>query len=317
MISAFALTPLILIQGAAAEYRRVILSDGRVIDARIGAMDASGTVLLDIPQGRMTLHFSQVASMAPITEEEYREQSPWRVLVQPIDGPNTERTTRLRSRLADEALAELPATVRVQQDALSTALLPTEITMMEACGSDPACLEPYLSRLPVDVVLLGEIVTDAGREELSLTSYFQGAERARRTVSVTLGSELPSARALVPTLAAALHLDAPVEAPRPPVVAVAPRPTPPPPVTAPLPPPPEPTAQMIDRLAWAPVPGLPSLVQRDFQDTAIAWAVIVPSTALMVGAVGQGAPKPAQFALLSVASYYTITVAVNRAVAAR
>jgi hypothetical protein len=70
-------------------------------------------------------------------------------------------------------------------------------------------------------------------------------------------------------------------------------------------------------LAYVPLPGFPSLVQRDFGTFALAWAVVLPSTAGMSWLIGRATFRRSQTVGLGLAAYYTLTVATNLALGAR
>ena len=69
-------------------------------------------------------------------------------------------------------------------------------------------------------------------------------------------------------------------------------------------------------LAYVPLPGFPSLVQRDFSTFALAWAVVLPTTAGMSWLIGRATFRRAQTVGLGLAAYYTLTVATNLAMGA-
>ncbi|NOY25815.1 MAG: hypothetical protein GXP62_08060 [Oligoflexia bacterium] len=73
----------------------------------------------------------------------------------------------------------------------------------------------------------------------------------------------------------------------------------------------------LKSLVWVPLPGMPSLAQHDWAAVATSWAIVVPGTAAMVAVAGKVSFSRPQLALTSVASYYLLTVAVNKAVGLR
>ena len=70
--------------------------------------------------------------------------------------------------------------------------------------------------------------------------------------------------------------------------------------------------RFVQRSALIPIPGLPALIQRDLRSFGLSWGVAVPTTAGMVGVIGASSYRAAQFNVLSILTYYAITVGVNR-----
>jgi len=77
------------------------------------------------------------------------------------------------------------------------------------------------------------------------------------------------------------------------------------------------TRERVLSLSMAPVPGLPSLMQDDMAGFGLAWAAVVPTTALWVGAVGDGAQSAPEHILLGLAGFYAATVITNQALGLR
>ena len=67
------------------------------------------------------------------------------------------------------------------------------------------------------------------------------------------------------------------------------------------------------RLSLVPVPGFPSLYQRDLRHFGLAWAVVVPATAAFVGVAGLASFRRPQLIGLGLTGYYVSSVVASRA----
>jgi hypothetical protein len=72
-----------------------------------------------------------------------------------------------------------------------------------------------------------------------------------------------------------------------------------------------PSQTTLNRMAWAPVPGLPSLAQRDMAGFGAALGVAGVGASVGVAVAGAATTSTAQFVTMSLLSSYTATVLAN------
>lgn len=299
----------------AAEYRRLTLMDGRVIVAEMQDMTANALVLR-LPQGTMRVAPTQVMGMETVDEASWSAQEPWDVLVVPFvstGGEVLSAQAGVAREVVTEQVAAIPATRLLGPADLARALTAEQLDQLQGCGIDAPCAVALGRDAGADLIVMGSVDRTAGGHELMLATVFPRAPRAQRQVSARYGDDLRTDRAASwSALHTAVFLDP--SAP-PPVETVAGGPFPEsavaeaPPASEPLP-----SARVVRRLSWVPVPGLPSLVRRDWQGFALCWTAVVPASIAMVGAAGEAAPERHQFALVGIGSYAILAVAANRGI---
>jgi len=69
---------------------------------------------------------------------------------------------------------------------------------------------------------------------------------------------------------------------------------------------------VLEALAFIPLPGFPSLYQRDLRRFGISWAIVVPSSVLAAYWLRGAGFRPGQAVFLTSAIYYAVTVATSR-----
>ena len=69
---------------------------------------------------------------------------------------------------------------------------------------------------------------------------------------------------------------------------------------------------LLEALAFIPLPGFPSLYQRDMRNFGLAWVAVVPSSVLAAFWLNGASFRPGQAVFLTGAVYYAVTVATNR-----
>lgn len=312
----------LVLPALAAEYRRVEISDGRVLVAEVTGSDERG-LLLRAPQGMTRENFEDILRIDPVDAAIFDAQPPLRVLVLPVglgDGaaaPDAEAATRVLAARA----GRLPATA-----VLSVADLPNGAVQdsVRACGLDTSCVLGATQGSGVDLVLMGMLGAPSGAAaELTLASVWTAAPRAQRRVAILRSGPIEGQLSDVDAAAMVLvgldpTVSPPATPPPPP-----PEPPPPPPLTEvepppPLPSPPPPSAPVTPRSvdplhAFVPLPGFPQWMAGDVRGGAIATAIVVPATAALVWAGGHEAPTPLGFAVLGGVGYYALCVVTNRA----
>lgn len=298
--------------GLAAEYRRVTLADDRQVVAEVVGTDENGQVLR-LPQGQMTVSFSEILSMDVINATEFDAQRPWRVVVLPfaVIRPDWEEAAeRLRTGVRQE-LGQLQRVNESGPDAFRGRLSEQEIQNLAACGINPACAAPLGRNAGATLVVMGAVGESAeGLPELTLLSVWSGAPNAQRRSTVELRSDPGLDRApLRAATYAVLHLDLPAEPAAAPLADAAPAPAQKP--TPPIDP------ARLRKLSYLPVPGLPSLVQGDRVGVAASLAIAVPGAVAIVAVAGHAATQPAGMIGLSLLGCYGMSVAVNQAIGLR
>ena len=325
----------------AAEYRQLELSDGRVLTAEVVESTATG-LRLQMPQGGAFLRYEQILALEDVDQTAYDAQEPWRVAVIPLLSSEAAflREIGPATRLLEEHVRGFEHVELVEEDELVASLGSDGMATLQACGVDPSCAAPFAQEAGVTIFLMGELATeDDATSVLLLASAWADHPRAQRVVR----SEYPDddATAAAQTLGgvySALHLDpdadriAAVAAAADPADAPTPAEPDPDPVaeatatpapegaassTGPVAPPPTYGERATRALAFVPVPGFPSLLQRDLESFGYAWAGVVPATAAVVYVSGHAASRRGQFLLLSVAGYYGVTVAANQVLGTR
>jgi len=347
-LSAVLLGLFVAAPAAAAEYRQLELTDGRVVVAEV--VESTGTGLrVRTPQGGVFLRYEQVLALEDVDQAAYDSQAPWRVAVIPLVSNEAGflREIGPATRLLNEHVAGFDHVDLVGTDELTAALGADGMATLQACGIDPGCATPLAQTADLTLLLMGELVTeDDGTRALLLASAYADHPRAQRVVRTEYAAD--AAQAAAQTLGgvfSAFHLDpdadriaaaasaaaASVAMPEP-----VPEPIPVEPVAEPEPQPdgeteaaepiaepssvsvvPEVGERASRALAFVPIPGFPSLLSRDLPNFGYAWVAVVPATAAVVYVSGRASSRRGQFLLMSVAGYYGVTVAANQILGTR
>ncbi len=317
----------LLAPAQAQEFRRITLSDGRALAARVDATTADG-LTLSVPQGQVRVPFTLVMNIENIDEATWQGQPTWEVLLLPFGGPaplsaEAEAATR-------EALARLPATRVSRLGDLSGKLDPGTLAALSACGANLDCALPHAAKAgmsalvtatvlpgdPARVLLRGVFVatpTVRGEGDASISGAPYQHPRELLTAAALSLLVMPS-EATLASLPAALTPPAAATPAKPPEVVATPTPTP-----APEPRPPrEPMDEAkLRAMAWVPLPGAPALAKKDWGGVAASWALAVPSSALLIYGAGQGAMTKGELIGMSALSAYGSIVASNLLFGAR
>lgn len=334
---------------AAEEYRLITLADGRVLQAEIIATTAQG-LSLRIPQGRLDVPFASVRNLEAMDAVAYRSQPTWRVLILPFAGPDTARAEEARASVED-ALGRIPAITVGNLDGLARAGASVEALRAcgqdLSCAVAPAGAAGFTAVVSgslapkgasTDLTLSG-VFSGAPSTRRSETTPYTGLAgehpveilkaaaaalqlRPEDAVVATLPARLGAPVAASPWgTTAAPDVPAPVAAPTGPVATTpwgttpepAPTPDPAPTATAPpvAPAAADPSLDRLRRLAWVPLPGMPSIARKDWSGVAKSWGLVVPGSAAMVYVSGRAAFTAPQMVGMSALSVYSLTVLAN------
>ncbi|MEQ1501624.1 MAG: hypothetical protein ABMB14_05305 [Myxococcota bacterium] len=271
------------------QYRQITLVDGRVMTVEIVATEAQG-LLMRAPAGETLISFELLYDMIPVSKAEYDAQAPWVVyydLPPELERDAVELMEAMSLRPQNVSSAENGVTAQMAAAAAG-------------CERRVQCIADKVSTTDWKWVLSAEVPLDGVGTML----------RAK----VNKGTDTPlehvldgkSREALWEGLHAVLGLNPPTSGPPRGSTAT------------------EPDGgngnggggpfdeRKVIALSFVPVPGMPSLAQRDGRGFALALGVVVPSTVVWVGAVGQTGQSGPEFGLLSAAGYYAVTVLANQ-----
>lgn len=270
---------------AEPQYRQVKLVDGRVLLAEILATEPQG-LRIRVPAGEMIVSFELLLDMVPIGQSQYDQQTPW-VVYYDVPPAIAEDTATM--------LAAMPGLEPQPVDTPGNGIVSGMAFKAAACQRDVDCMADAVRDTPWKWVLAG---TDAATGGIVLHSKLNtSSDRSSETFVDGTSDD-----ALWTALHAALGLSVPPGGP---------------PRGSGGPPTDEPTRAPVDSkrvlaLSFVPLPGLPSLIQHDPAGFGLAMGVVVPSTALWVGAVGQTGQSTPEFGAIAFGGYYAVTVLVNQ-----
>ena len=274
-----------------AQYRTLTLVDGRILTAEVVATEPQG-LLLEMPQGRAVVEFEMLRDMSPTTKEAYQSQDDWVVWVQvPV----------VYQDRVEEMLDEMPG-IDGALAGYGGGVSGGATADVVACESDIECIARAAADTPWKWIITGRL-DGAGRLELfSRTNTRENLPVHRVSLDKTERQDFWFAlhellRLKVPELG-------PPEVEQDSTILDGPTRT-------------RMSARRVTALSFLPVPGLPSLLQKDYQGFGTSLGIVVPSTAVWVSAVGYSEPSAAEFGLLSFAGYYTATVLTNQVMGMR
>lgn len=280
-------------QAAERQFRHVILADGREFDAEIKATEPQG-LRMQLLQGETLISFELLIDMSPISEAEFLDQDPWIVhVIAPDD-------------IQQDVIAMLEAMSPPEQDSMDVYELgksgdnlppPLAAKIRAACEPSDQKLECLSEQLrgaePWRWLLVVERVQGGG---LELHAQLSTGEGRKDEIL-----ERDSREALWDGLHEILGIEPSGSPPR---------------LGNPSNPQPQRAKKLDERkvvaLSFVPFPGVPSLAQRDAGGFALAMGVVVPSTALWVGAVGATGQSSAETGVLALGGYYAVTVLTNQ-----
>lgn len=267
----------------ARQYRTVDLVDGRTITAEVLGTEAIG-MRMRTPQGEGLVAFEELLDMVPVESEVFEAQDPWIVAMAVPDD--------LRETMAFMLGSVGNITVRMAGQAGSG----VSGAMADAagdCGRELECIVQALEPASWRWVIAADQQEETGALTLA-GGVTTGNTRTRVEIPVLDNDALWRGLHEVIGLVAP---DGP--APRIPIAGGALGQ-------------PEITQKQVVAMGFAPVPGLPSLAQGDAAGFGLALGVVVPSTALWVGAIGGSAESPPELIGLGALGFYAITVFTNQ-----
>jgi hypothetical protein len=298
----------------AAEYRHVTLDNGREVLAEIVTINAEG-MNLRLPQGNLIVPPNTPAIFAPLSAAEFEQQQPWKVAILPFGAVNTEDKAAATAAqfMALRVLEELSAVRPMSPIDIPIPGRDSDKRALAQCGMSLPCATRLGDSLGLDVVVMGQIDRDG---TLHLGAVFVQSPAARKRVKIELHGAIMEHRDEIYRAQYNVLFIATPEKARPEPVVRAPIPVVSPPAErakpAPAPerwqPPPQ---SALNRMAWAPVPGLPSLAQRDMAGFGAALGVATVGASVGVAVAGTATTSTAQFVTMSLLSSYTATVVAN------
>lgn len=273
----------------AGEYRQLTLNDGRVIIAEILETRPEG-LAIRTPQGDTLVIFEILTDMLPIDEAALAASPDWLVV---IDAPPEQKM--LLQRAFDNVnrvsvVGTVEAGNRISSDAVNAYI---------SCNGDFDCVmtksaefnTPWAwvvhakvegNKVTLDGgVNIGEVRTQGVADDYRVGDQLYVA--VMKSLDLIPEKKTPKAFADLGT----------VEAP--PVKNTG-----------------EFTKEKVAGLSFIPLPGMPSLAQKDMAGFGVAMGSVVPVTALWVLAAGKNSQSTGEFVAVSVGGFYAATVAANQ-----
>jgi hypothetical protein len=291
----------------AGEFRQLTLTDGRVLVAEVQETLPKG-LRIRTPQGETTVIFEILMDMKPIGQSDYDAQTPWVVhLYTPAETSEEDRNTLVT------AFSAIPQ-VDVWGEATTLGYLTEDQALaLEGCEGDMDCL----SKLSEDLEAPWMWIIQASPTDVKGEWSFRGGINIGDTRANSVAPSIDNIEVLAPALYQVLDLAPEKKLPKE-LLALTKDPRPgkdPKPDKEPKPAKEltEMTAEKVAAMSFVPLPGLPSLMQKDGANFGIALGVAVPVTALWVGAVGKSTQNTPEFALVSFAGFYATAVATSHA----
>jgi len=282
-------------EAAEPQYRQLRLVDGRVLTAQILATESDG-LALQLPQGRALVPFDLLVDMLPTDALTYQEQPDWSVWVI-ADEP-----------AADELFAAFASIDGVRATPVGDGAPEAVAAASRACDGDLDCI--------------ARVSADSGWRWL-VRAEPKGGGQVRLTSRTNATSDPTSVRVTTSLdriddrVHELLGLERPYEPP--PSVAVGPAVVTPEPEgveDGPIELPKSERRKVLVQ-SFVPLPGYPSLKRGDTRGLATSLAIVVPATAVWVGAVGQGSQNAGEFTALSLIGFYGATVLTNQVMGLR
>ena len=265
------------------QYRSVELADGRKFKAEILSTEPQG-LLMQLPQGKALISFELLVDMSPVTQAAYDQQPPWVVYYDVPDAIGTQ-VTELLNAMNIEPIPVGTVIEGIRPEAAGRASSTT-------CKANVGCIADAVGDASRWLWVLSAQSADGGLS-------FQAKINTPAASTAKLLVEGKDRQDIWEGLHAVLGLKVERKAPQ------STR-TDEPSAKKPL------TKRQINALSFVPVPGLPSLAQRDGGGFGAALGIVVPSTVLWVGTVGSSAQNTAEAAGFAVGGYYLVTVFTNQ-----
>ncbi len=297
----------------AAEHREVHMNNGRVILAEVKSFTPEGVVLA-LPQGTMRFPAGELQSMESLTEEEYRAQQPWKVVILEYTASDRslEADAKTAHMLARRALSAIPSVISGTPADIPTGIREADRRSLAACRTDLLCAIREGEAAGVDVVMLGQVRESGGKKELRLGALWVKHPVARKRLTIALTQPTVQHRAeIYASQHRLLQLDPPPVAVAAVPIQAQPAPAPAAEVREAPSPRQPPSATRVRAMAWAPIPGLPHLLRKDHGAFARSLGVAAVGTGLGIGLAGHATYTRGQFITMSVVSSYAITTLAN------
>ena len=303
MMRALTVTALALgsLPASAVEYRNVTLADGRTLPAEIKGITATEMTLLT-PQGTVVVSPNDLRDMQALSAEDYAALPPWKVLVLPFAGEPEFKDDRQFAHLFSlRVLESIPAVSPVAIADLPAAVSQTTKSSLRTCGTDLQCATRHGQDAGADVVVMGRVQSTNDERSLTIGAVFVDAPSARRRTSIPYNESLIERRREITNgLYESLFLAAPDDAEIPTVVLNA-KPAP----AAGT----EPVS--LNRLAWAPLPGVTAYKSDNMAGFASALGIVAVGTGASVYIAGHATYSAPQMVAMSALTSYGLTVFVN------
>ena len=290
-----------------SEYRSVTLADGRVVAAEIKDITAT-SITLATPQGVVEISPQDLRTMDALSEEEYENLPPWKVLVLPFSDDGSERANAdatVAQMYTMRVLQSIPAVSAITVDDLPPTVPENTKSALSLCGTDLQCATRNGETVQVDVVIMGTATEQDPGMQLTIGGVFVNAPSARERTTLEYEKPLLELRNdLAKAPYKILYLSPPEEniAPN---MALA--------ETSPLGLEKRPRIRRegVANLAWAPVPGITALKANNTKGFATAVGTVTLGTAASVYVAGHATYSAPQMVAVSALSSYGLTVLVN------
>jgi len=273
----------------ARQFRELELTDGRTLVAEVLSTEPTG-LLLRTPQGDTLVSFEILLDMRPTDADTYEAQGDWVVYV---DMDDELQPTAL------ELLAEMEGLSAHKVGAAVNGLSPEAAANATDCDASLGCI--------IDATKSGDWMWVLTSEEQYGTPVLRaglntgGTRTSAELASIdrdgmwtalheVLGFEPPSSGA--PRQRKNPNDNNPTDRPSTPTKF---------------------TKQKVAALSFVPLPGVPSMAQKDGSNVALAWGLALPVTGAFAGAAYAGAgDSPGEFVGMTVGGYYLATVFANQ-----
>ena len=280
--------------GSEPQYRQLTLIDGRVYFAEILETVPEG-LRLKMPQGETTVRFELLKDMIPTSEQEYLDQREWIVWVDfaPYQDLLEDMLSDIEGIEVSRAGAHQPGDPQTEEAARQIG------EIQDGCDGEINCIIDHSkdlswrwivtgSTLPSgEIRLFAKTNTDSSSTPNMSEPFQPSDDRIWAELHGLFELVIPEEK--VPQGGrdrVKLPWDRANSA--------------------------EMTEGRVVSLSFAPVPGLPSLLQGDTGGFVTALGIVVPSTALWVRASWETGQSPAEFLGMSLAGFYTVTVLANQ-----
>jgi hypothetical protein len=298
----------------AAEYRAITLSNGRVVPAEIQGI-TSTAMTLTTPQGVMEIPPEDLRAMDAMSEDDYNAVKPWTVLVLPFandESVGAQDDARTAQLYALRVLKSIPAISPITIDALPPSVPENTRRALSLCRTDLQCATRHGATVGADVVIMGDLRETASGKTFSLGAVFVDSPSARMREEIHYSPPLINHRAALtaaqydvlflqqPTTQAIVNTpiitqEAESSSTESNLLTTADSTKTP----------------NLDRLAWAPVPGITALQSGNTTGFAAALGAVGVGTAASVYVAGHATYSAPQLVAVSALSTYGLTVLVN------